>query len=274
LQRALQAVRDAQAGRVQGQFPSEVQPLVDDFNGVLDHNEAVVERARSQAGNLAHALKTPLSVLEQAAAQAVGVAQSAPFARLVQEQCGTARRHIDWHLARARVAATQRVPGHQTDVGQVLSGLVRVMQKVHAARGLNIDVALGDASLLFAGEAQDLHEVLGNVIDNACKWASTRVHIQAGLSAQKGSAVVPDMVSILIEDDGPGIDVAQRDAVMARGVRLDETVPGSGLGLAIAKDLVDLYGGTLDLHPASGGGLCVTVRLPAAATPIEAQTRR
>ncbi|MEY4755235.1 MAG: hypothetical protein RJA34_133 [Pseudomonadota bacterium] len=261
LQLSLQAVQQGQARHLEGAFPSEVLPLVNDFNRVLDHNAEVVARARTQAGNLAHALKTPLSVLDQASASVQSDAGT-DLARLVQEQLNAARKHIDWHLARARVAATQRLPGQRTEVGATVAGLIRVMTRVHAGRDLTLwaDPALAAEPLYFAGEEQDLQEMLGNVLDNACKWARSRVQVRAELLA----GAEPAQLQIDIEDDGPGIADALRASVLARGVRLDETVPGTGLGLAIVYDLVELYGGELALQPAKGGGLRVSLSLPAA----------
>ena len=254
LQRSLQDVHQGQATQLQGVFPQEVQPLVNDFNQVLARNAEVVARARTHAGNLAHALKTPLSVLDQATASAGN-----DLERLVQEQLALARRHVDWHLAQARVAATQQLPGQRTAVAPVVAGLVRVMERVYAARGLQLSTELGDTPLLFAGEEQDLQEMLGNLLDNACKWANTRVCIRAGLIA----GAVPARLRLQIEDDGPGIGTEHLQAVVARGVRLDEAVPGTGLGLAIVQDLVALYDGQLELQPLASGGLVVTVELAA-----------
>ncbi len=261
LQRGLQDVQQARTTRLQGAFPAEMQPLVDDFNAVLERNAEVVERARTQAGNLAHALKTPLSVLENAAcapAPSDGAALAA-LAALVREQVQVARRHIDWHLARSRVAASAHLPGQRTALESVVGGLVRVMNKVHAGRGVDITVALPDAPLFFAGEAQDLQEMLGNLLDNACKWAQSTVRLQAQVLGGQPSQMV-----VSVEDDGPGIGAAQRAQAVERGVRLDETVPGTGLGLAIVQDLAALYGGRLELEPADLGGLRVVLVLPAA----------
>jgi signal transduction histidine kinase len=261
LQRGLQDVQQARTTRLQGAFPAEMQPLVDDFNAVLERNAEVVERARTQAGNLAHALKTPLSVLENAAcapAPSDGAALAA-LAALVREQVQVARRHIDWHLARSRVAASAHLPGQRTALEPVVGGLVRVMNKVHAGRGVDITVARPDAPLFFAGEAQDLQEMLGNLLDNACKWAQSTVRLQAQVLGGQPSQMV-----VSVEDDGPGIGAAQRAQAVERGVRLDETVPGTGLGLAIVQDLAALYGGRLELEPADLGGLRVVLVLPAA----------
>ncbi|MDP3171830.1 MAG: sensor histidine kinase [Polaromonas sp.] len=259
MQRALADVHEGQTQRLQGRFPNEVQPLIDDFNDVLDRNTEVVARARTQAGNLAHALKTPLSVLDQAAAGTLA-AQGSELAWLVKEQVGLSRRHIDWHLARARVAATQRLPGQRTAVGPVLAGLVRVMERVHAERGITITMHADGAPLFFAGEEQDLQEMLGNLLDNACKWARSSVTI----AVEALAGAVPLELQVHIEDDGPGIDAAHLASVGARGVRLDESVPGTGLGLAIVQDLAGLYGGELTLAPAARGGLRASLCLPAA----------
>ena len=258
LQRGLQDVQLARATRLQGAFPAEVQPLVDDFNAVLTRNAEVVERARTQAGNLAHALKTPLTILENAA-RTSAPGDDAARAALVREQVQVARRHIDWHLARSRVAASAHLPGQRTALEPLVAGLVRVMNKVHAGRGVDIAVCLPDAPLFFAGEAQDLQEMLGNLLDNACKWAQSTVRLQA--QAPGGQ---PLRLVVSVEDDGPGIGAAQRAQAVERGVRLDETVPGSGLGLAIVRDLASLYGGRLELEPAALGGLRVVLTLPSA----------
>ena len=262
LQQSLHTLREGRTSRLTGDFPNEVQPLVDNFNSVLDRNEEVVGRARTQAGNLAHALKTPLTVLDQAAHQ-TGTAGLAP---LVREQVQLARRHIDWHLARSRMAASTGVPGQRVPVVHTLQGLVRVMQRVHAERGLDITLDVANEDVQFAGEAQDLQEMLGNVLDNACQWAhsSVRIRVSLGRALAHGGAVKTCRVDI--EDDGPGMPAEQMPRVLQRGVRLDESVPGSGLGLAIVRDLVDMYGGELQLKtPAQGRGLQVTLILPAAA---------
>ena len=180
----------------------------------------------------------------------------------MREQVVVARRHIDWHLARSRVSASARLPGQRTPLQPVVDGLVRVMNKVHADRLLDISVESSAVPLFFAGEAQDLQEMLGNLLDNACKWAQAAVRLQMQLLPAGSGAAQPQLV-VAVEDDGPGIDAAQRDQALERGVRLDETVPGTGLGLAIVQDLAALYGGRLDLEPAGLGGLRATLTLPA-----------
>jgi signal transduction histidine kinase len=265
LQQGLQSVRAGRSARLDGDFPSEVQPLVSDFNSVLGRNDEVVTRARTQAGNLAHALKTPLTVLVQAAQ----ASDQSDLALLVNEQVQAARRHIDWHLARSRMAATLGLPGQRVPVVPTLQGLVRVMQRVHAHWGLSITLGDADAPVQFAGEAQDLQEMLGNVLDNACQWAHSAVRIRVMSWADGVATGTRDEGSrhcrIDIQDDGPGMPAEQMPRVLQRGVRLDETVPGSGLGLAIVRDLVEVYGGELSLQtPCSGTGLQVTLVLPAA----------
>ena len=261
LQQGLHNLREGRSSRLSGDFPSEVQPLVDNFNSVLSRNDEVVGRARTQAGNLAHALKTPLTVLDQASRHTV----STGLAALVHEQVQLAQRHIDWHLARSRMAASTGVPGQRVPVVHTLQGLVRVMQRVHAERELTITQEAADERVQFAGETQDLQEMLGNVLDNACQWAHSTVRIRV-LPLEDGTAnKALVMCRVEIEDDGPGMSPEQMPQVLQRGVRLDESVPGSGLGLAIVQELVDLYGGTLQMKtPAQGRGLVVTLVLPAA----------
>ncbi len=261
LQQALDTLREGRTPRLTGDFPSEVQALVLNFNSVLDRNDEVVGRARTQAGNLAHALKTPLTVLDQASRQT----DTAGLAPLVREQVQLARRHIDWHLARARMAASTGVPGQRVPVVHTLQGLVRVMQRVHAERKLAITLKDVDERVQFAGEAQDLQEMLGNVLDNACQWAHSAVCIRVLPMPDVLSSASLRLCRVEIEDDGPGMPAEQMPRVLQRGVRLDESVPGSGLGLAIVQDLVTVYGGELQLRtPALGRGLCVSLMLPTA----------
>ncbi|MEW6478454.1 MAG: sensor histidine kinase [Pseudomonadota bacterium] len=251
MQAALARVRGGSAQRIEGRFPAEVQPLIDEFHAVLERQEASLERARTQAGNLAHALKTPLAVLTNAAGQHPGH----PLATTVGEQVQAARRQVDWHLARARVAATHRLPGQRTPIAPVLTGLLRVMQKVHADRAIRWDATDIDPALCFAGEAQDLQEMLGNLLDNAGRAARQVVRVEARRLDDR-------LLVIDVSDDGPGIADAQREAVLQRGIRLDESTPGSGLGLAIVDDLAQLYDGRVTLGTSSLGGLQASLSLP------------
>ncbi|MCU0774460.1 MAG: ATP-binding protein [Ideonella sp.] len=259
LQAALTRLQEGRAPRLEDPVPAEVRPLVDGFNRVLDRNDEVVARARTQAGNLAHAIKTPLAVLSQAAADARRPgADPAGLAAVVDEQIAVARRHVDWHLARARAAAARDRPGAQVAVHDVVAGLLRVMERVHADRELDLRAQGIDPSLHFAGEVQDLQEMVGNLVDNACKWARREVRVEARPVALASEG----RLEIVVDDDGPGIDETHRSTALARGARLDESVPGTGLGLAIVNELAGLYGGQLRLAAAPQGGLRAVLSLP------------
>lgn len=253
IREALAAIRSGSAARMEPDLPSEIAPLADELNALLEHNEDIVERARTHVGNLAHALKTPLSVLHNESRN-----QRAPLARLVARQTELMREHVDHYLARARAAGSARVISAHTGVAEVVEGIARTLRRVHAERELEID-AHCDAALLFKGERQDLEEIVGNLADNACKWAARRVSIRA--ERQDGQ------LALRIEDDGPGLPEERRHLVLQRGKRLDEKVAGSGLGLSIVKDIVELYGGRVVLGDAALGGLRVEVTLPAVTPP-------
>lgn len=285
LQRSLRELQLGRTARLGGRFPDEVQPLVDGFNKVLDRNQEMVEQARVQAGNLAHALKTPLAVLDQLAARgdpgvgaattagegagaAPAVASEPDWAPQVRAQVGAARRQVDWHLARARMAAG-RQPGQRCAVAPVLQGLLRTLPRLHADRGLTWDSELSPVLPDFAGQAPDLQEMLGNLLDNAGKWARSRVRVVARPAEDD-----PAALEITVEDDGPGIAADRLAEVVNRGVRLDESVPGSGLGLAIVQDGARLHGGRLSLAASARlGGLSARLRLPAAPRMTEPQAR-
>lgn len=251
LHAALGRVRNGTTQQMEGNFPSEIMPLVKEFNSVLAQNAGVVERARTQAGNLAHALKTPLSVLANAVA-----GKDDELARLVAVQVDTARKQVDYHLARAQAAATARLPGARTPLQPVVEGLVRTLRRIHAERNLTLDIHPFPASLSFRGEEHDLQEMLGNLIDNACKWADSRIEIRV--------RNIQDQLEISVDDNGRGVPADQRDAVLCRGIRADQQVPGSGLGLAIVDDLARMYGGRLTLADSPLGGLQAILTLPAA----------
>lgn len=253
LQRAVQQVRAGDAQQLEGEFPAELHPLVQDFNGVLLQNEQVVQRARQTAGNLAHAIKTPLAVLANAAAQPRG--ELPAFVALVDEQVRSARAQVEWHLARARMGGSG-VPGLRSPVTPVLEGLLRVMRKVYAGRELRFDCDLAPDALAFAGESQDLHEMLGNLLDNACKWAQGRVVVQARAEGRR--------LLVTVDDDGPGLGAAERERVFERGIRADERQPGSGLGLAIVREVAQLYQGQVRLEASALGGLRASLKLPLA----------
>jgi signal transduction histidine kinase len=258
LKRATAAVTAILAGtaeRLEGQFPVEIAPLARETNALIDANREIVERARTHVGNLAHALKTPLSViLNEAAAR-----PDDPLAAKVVEQTGIMRDQVARHLERARLAARLTVVGSVTEVMPVVTALTRTMEKIYQHRAVAIDLAA--APVRFRGERQDLEEMVGNLVDNACKWAQARVSVE--IVADGAVGAMPPMVRIVVDDDGPGLAPAQRDQV-ARGRRLDETKPGSGLGLSIVIELARLYGGNLQLGNAPIGGLRAELSLPAA----------
>lgn len=251
LRARLADVRGGQAAQLAGRFPQELQPLVNEFNHVLAENADMVQRARTQAGNLAHAVHTPLSILANAAAQD----NSSPLAQLVNEQVAIARRQVDWHLARARAAAAVRATGLRTPVLAPVQALLRTMARLHEARGVHFALAAQAQDGAFRGEAQDLYELLGNLIDNAGKWARTRVVVDV----QREGA----QLCFTVDDDGPGIPEAQRERMFQRGVQLDEQRPGAGLGLDIVRALAETYGGSVQALASPLGGARLHLCLPA-----------
>src|SRR5262249_15643033 len=251
MRQAIVAVRTGPAQRLEGEFPVEIEPLADQLNIPIGHNGAVLDRARTQVSNLAHALKTPLSVLTNEAAVGGG-----SLAETVKRQTTAMRRHVDHYLSRARAAAATRVLGVRTDVAPVVEDLRRTLERIYVDRAIRIDVE-APAGLAFRGERQDLEEMFGNLVDNACKWARTRV-----IASVRAEA---DRIVFTTDADGPGLPADQRTAVFDRGTRLDETVPGSGLGLAIARDIAELYQGAIVLEDSPLGGLRAVLTLPAAA---------
>jgi signal transduction histidine kinase len=253
IRQRLVALREGRARRLDGRYPSEVQPLVDDLNALLDHREEAVRRAQAKAGDLAHGLKTPLAILAQDADQAERAGHPALAASLRREVEHMSR-SVDSHLAQARAAASAAAPGARCLVAASTAPLARTLDRLHAERGLVLAVTAAPA-LAVAVERQDLDEMLGNLLDNACKWARRRVTLTAAPDAA-------DHVRIVIEDDGDGLPERLWSQVLDRGVRADQSAPGSGLGLAIVRDLADVYGGTITLGRASLGGLRAELRLP------------
>lgn len=250
LREALNRVRAGDTQKIEGDFPLEIQPLVDDFNGVLAQNARIISHARTQAGNLAHAVKTPLTILANAAAR-----PTPQLPQLVAEQVAMAQRQVDYHLARARAAAAATAPGVRCDVQPLIESLVRVMERLHQDKDVHATLAASPARAVFRGEEHDLQEILGNILDNAWKWAKQRIEIAIHTEGNR--------LTLTIDDDGPGLEPEQRQAVLSRGVRMDEQVPGTGLGLGIANDLTLLYDGKLELDSSSLGGLRVIITLPA-----------
>ena len=256
----LAAIRSGTAERLHGRFPEEIAPLARETNALIDANRDIVQRARTHVGNLAHALKTPLSVMMNEA----GARSEDPLAAKVREQIGIMRDQVSRHLERARLAARLTTVGTVTEVSPVVTALARTMEKIHHDRGVAIDVE-APADARFLGERQDLEEMVGNLVDNACKWARSRVTVEVLPERPKAANGAP-VVRLVIDDDGPGLTAAEREEVQVapRGRRLDETKPGSGLGLSIVVELANLYGGELALGTAPIGGLRAELVLPAA----------
>ncbi|BDW99930.1 sensor histidine kinase [Maricaulis maris] len=243
-------VREGNTDRVDGEFPVELQPLADELNAMLDHSRELVERSRTHVGNLAHALKTPIAVLTNEARASEG-----ELASLVQRQTGVMTEQVEHHLRRARAAAHAKALGARTPLGATVGDLARTLEKINRARGIRITTEV-EAELNFKGERQDLEEMIGNLMDNACKWSGGLVHVTAGRTA-------PRELAVTIEDDGPGLTEDECASALQRGVRLDEQAPGSGLGLAIVSDLAKAYGGELSLSRSELGGLAACISLPA-----------
>jgi signal transduction histidine kinase len=256
IERGLAAIRSGRVQKLEGALPEEIKPLQHELNALITSNQAIIERARTQVGNLAHALKTPLSVITNEARDDKSI-----FAKKVVEQSELMRTQVNLYLDRARMAARVGVIGGDTEVKPVLEALARVLTRINQGKGLGIEVDC-PADARFRGEKQDLEEMLGNLMDNACKWAKEIVRASARIERNKGNPAEA-MVLIAIEDDGPGLTPEQRAKVGKRGTRLDETKPGSGLGLSIVADLAGLYRGALALDASASGGLKATLVLPA-----------
>jgi len=252
LRERLASVRDGRAPRVDGRYPTEVQPLVDDLNGLLAQRDQTVRRAIAKAGDLAHALKTPLAVLAHEA-EAADAAGQGELAEVMRQQIDRMRRQVDYHLAHARAAASGVRPGASCSVRASAEGLARTLLRLHAGRRLRIQVEV-DPRHAVRSEREDLDEMLGNLLDNACKWARSQIAITSEAAAA--------VVAITVDDDGPGLAESMRDAVLQRGVRADEAAPGSGLGLAIVRELAELHGGSIALSASPLGGLRVRLELP------------
>jgi signal transduction histidine kinase len=250
----LSGVREGRDARLDGEYPVEVQPLVTDLNSLLSDREQRIGKAHRKAGDLAHGLKTPLTLLNQQADRARAAGQT-ELAGAILQQVERMRRQIDYHLAHARASASGGNPGARCHVVTSADALARTMQTLHADRHLTIDVHAPHDHFV-RSQREDFEEMLGNLVDNACKWARTRVEIR--------STIDNGHVVTTVDDDGPGLDPSLRETVLQRGVRADEAAPGSGLGLAIVADLVEVYGGSIALTSSPLGGLRAELRLPAA----------
>ena len=253
LRTRLAGLHDGRERRVEGAYPSEVQPLVNDLNTLLEHREQAIRRAVAKAGDLAHGLKTPLAILAHEAQRATDAGQT-EIGAAVTQQVERMRRQVNYHLAHARAAASGAAPGARSSIRESTEGLTRALLRLYAERGMVFDVNV-PPELSVRVQREDLDEMLGNLLDNACKWG--RSHVAIGAS-QTGANV-----EITVEDDGVGLEERMREAVLQRGVKADEAAPGSGLGLAIVRDLAEVYGGSISLEASPEGGLRARLRLPA-----------
>ena len=245
VQKGVASLRSGEGKRLEGGELAEIEPLVRDMNALLDHRERVVRRALATAGDLAHGLKTPLAIVAQEAERL--------DADTIAEQVERMRRQVEYHLARARTSASGAPYGAHVELRPVAERLVRTIGRLYAEKGVAFTIDIPESCTVRC-ETEDLEEMLGNILDNACKWSRSAVRISASRT--------PAAVTIIVDDDGPGIHRAIRDGVLQRGVRADEAAPGSGLGLAIVSDLADLYGGSVTLDTAPGEGLRVRLMLP------------
>jgi signal transduction histidine kinase len=257
VRRGLTDLRSGKEARFTGAYPAEIAPLARELNALLESNQQVIERARTQVGNLAHALKTPLSVITNEARSSKG-----PLANKVTEQAEIMRQQVTSYLDRARIAARSKVIGAVTEVEPVVGRLVRAMNRIHDDRHLRLISNVPPQSR-FRGEQQDLEEIVGNLVDNACKWAKSEVRIGVGYE-KPARDDAPGRLLVNIDDDGPGLAPEERAEATRRGRRLDESKPGSGLGLSIVTDLVALYEGKFSLDRSPAGGLRAAIELPAA----------
>jgi signal transduction histidine kinase len=236
--------------RLPASFPDDVQPLVDELNSLIDHNETLLKRARTQLSDLAHAVKTPLTVIRNEARN-----MASKRGQLILDQAHMMSANLDHYLARARISGHKGAIGYRTSIKTVIDDLRYAVKRIYADREFSIELcSKGDCK--FRGEVQDLEEMLGNLIDNACKWARNRIEIRCAMTG--------DRLILSVEDDGPGIPEDQFEAVLRRGQKLDPSTPGHGQGLGIIKDIAELYGGHLRFGRSELGGLKAELELPAA----------
>jgi signal transduction histidine kinase len=256
IERGLAAVRSGDAQELTGDLPAEIKPLQAELNALIHSNHEIIERARTQVGNLAHALKTPLAVITNEAGD-----NKTEFAAKVAEQANIMREQVTHYLDRARMAARANVIGRATTIGPVAQSLKRALERINRDKGVTIAIDCPN-DLRFQGEQQDLEEMLGNLLDNACKWSKSAVHLTAAPAPPTASG--QRMLTIVVEDDGKGLSAEQRAKIGKRGTRLDESTPGTGLGLSIVADIATTYRGAMMLEASPRGGLLIRLDLPSA----------
>lgn len=256
VEKRLSAIRSGQAEKLEGTVPAEIEPLQSELNALIQSNQDIIERARTQVGNLAHALKTPLAVITNETGE-----DASPAALKVAEQAQVMRDQVSYYLDRARMVARVDVIGRVTEVRPVAEAIARALVRINRDRAIDIAVECGPDAR-FQGEKQDLEEMLGNLADNACKWAASRVRVAVALE-NRATERHPRRLLISVDDDGPGLTTEQRAQGIQRGRRLDETKPGSGLGHSIVADLAQSYRGQFRLEKSEMGGLSARLDLPA-----------
>ena len=249
LRREVGSVRRGKAERLMRAYPEELEPLAVELNALLAHNQEVVERQRTHVGNLAHALKTPLSVMLTEASQ-----QPGSLAEVVTRQADVMREQVDHHLRRARAAARSQTSGERTPVEPILDELAVTLEQIFQDKGIEIDWRCPE-DLCFQGERQDLMELAGNVMENAGKWCAGKIRVVA-------TPTTANRMTLVVEDDGPGLPPERWVDALKRGQRMDEHMPGSGLGLSIVDELARAYGGSVTLGESALGGLSVCLDLP------------
>lgn len=247
-------VADVRAGRssaVAGRYPKEIKPLADELNSLIGHNRDVVEYARTHVSNLAHALKTPLAVLINEAE-----AKDSKLATIVKKQTVTMNKQVDHHLRRARAATRGQSIGEKTPVAGTVNSLVRTLGRIYQDKDFDFQVDI-EGGLQFRGEKRDLEEMVGNLLDNACKWTKEKIYVLVEAEPNDDTKI-----RIIIDDDGSGMAKNQYENVLKRGMRLDETTPGTGFGLSIVNDLAKAYKGSLELDKSPLGGLRTVLLIP------------
>ncbi len=255
IEQGLARVRSGKAVKLEGTFPAEIESLQIELNALIESNQSIIDRARTQVGNLAHALKTPLAVITNETRDTSGAVGDK-----ISEQAELMRSQISHYLDRARIAARVDVIGRVTKVYDVMEPLVRALERIHMDKAVSIHIDCPE-DLSFQGEKQDLEEMLGNLLDNACKWASRNVYLKVVLLSV-GDQRSMRQICISVEDDGPGLTKEEREKICQRGLRLDESKPGSGLGLSIVSDLAQSYRGRFELDSSAHGGLLAKLILP------------
>jgi signal transduction histidine kinase len=256
IEHGLADIRSGRSQRLEGRLPAEIQPLQQELNALIQSNQDIIERARTQVGNLAHGLKTPLAVILNEARE-----DKSPLALKVLDQGQIMQQQITHYLERARMVASIGAIGRSTDVLPIVEAIGRALTRIYRDRGIGLSIECAP-DIRFQGEKQDLEEMLGNLMDNACKWARSTVAVSVRLEREVSGSTRPRL-AILVDDDGPGMSEQQRKQSIKRGRRLDETKPGSGLGLSIVADLTQLYAGRFELQQAPAGGLRARLELPA-----------